>query len=64
MSDSPAGWAGGFFNACLLILAGMIALSLAVDMLRCIWPWLVGAVAVAALVYAAVRWLQSWSDRW
>ncbi|HMR86002.1 MAG TPA: hypothetical protein PKC31_00880 [Candidatus Nanoperiomorbaceae bacterium] len=64
MSDSPTNWAGKFFNTCLLILAGLIVLLLAVDILRSIWPWLVGAAAIAALMYAAIRWLQGRSDRW
>lgn len=53
-----------FFHACLLILGGMIALSLAVDVLRCIWPWLIGAVAVAAVIYVAVWWVRQRVGGW
>lgn len=64
MSDDPRNLASGFFHACLLILAGLIALSLAVDILRCIWPWLAAAAGVAALVYVVVWWLRSRANLW
>ncbi len=50
-----------FFNACLLVLFGVAALSVATDLLSRIWPWalgiglLVGAVAAGIAVWQARR---------
>jgi uncharacterized membrane protein AbrB (regulator of aidB expression) len=64
MSDQPAAMTRSFFHACLLILGGMIALSMAVDVLRCIWPWIITALVVAGIVYGVVWWIRQRSGKW
>lgn len=53
-----------FLRACFMVLGGAIALNLAVVFLRPVLPWVVCAVAVAAVVWIVVaiaRWRRS---RW
>lgn len=64
-SESPMGnpfaW---LLRACFMVLGAAIALNLAVAFLRPVLPWIVCAVAVAAVVWivvAVVRWRRS---RW
>lgn len=64
MTDKPDDLAHRFFRACLLILGGVIALNLAVDVLRCIWVWLAIAAAGIAVIWAAIRWLRGRTGRW
>lgn len=55
----PADWV---FRASMLLLGAVIALNLAIALLRPILPWLLGGVAVAVLawvVVAIVRWKRS-----
>lgn len=57
----PLDWV---FHASLLVLGAVIALNLALAFLRPILPWLIGGVAVAALIWvvvAVVHWRRS---RW
>lgn len=51
----PHHWPATFFTTCLLILGALIALSLAIDILRCIWPWLAGTTAVVGGMVLVVR---------
>lgn len=48
-----------FFRGCLLALAGVIALWLALNLLAQFWGWLLLAAALAGLIWAAV-----WFIRW
>lgn len=45
-----------FFNASLLLLFGVVALTMTLQLLGQIWPWLVliGVIALAAAVGVAV----------
>ncbi len=57
----PADWA---FRVSMLILGAVIALNLAIALLRPILPWLIGTAALAAVAWiavAVVRWRRS---RW
>lgn len=57
----PADW---MFRASMLLLGAVIALNLAIALLRPILPWLIGGVAVGVItwiVVALVRWRRS---RW
>ena len=54
---NPFRW---FFNACLLLLFGMVALSLALQLLGEIWPWL---LLVGSIVGAAVIGVIIWRER-
>lgn len=54
MSDplnNPARW---FFHACLLLLLGVIALSVAIHLLQAIWPWALGLAVLAGATATAV----------
>lgn len=64
MSDTPDSLAARFCHTCLLILAGIIALNIAVNILRCIWLWLVIGTVVAGLVSAIIAWLRNRANRW
>ncbi|WP_433576807.1 hypothetical protein [Nocardia brasiliensis] len=43
-----------FFTACLLVLFGMAALSLAVDLLVQIWPWLAGIGIIVGVILIGI----------
>lgn len=54
-----------FFRACLLALAGVFVLWLALQLLAQFWGWLLLIAAIAGLIYAAVWYLRSRRDnRW
>jgi uncharacterized membrane protein YdbT with pleckstrin-like domain len=60
-SNNPIKW---FFNTCLLLLFGVIALSVAIDLLRTNWPWFLGIFIIAGIVVvAAIAW-QHWRRPW
>jgi len=53
-----------FLRACLLILGGIIALAIAVELLAQFWIWLVVIGAVAVVGYITFRVIQARKDRW
>ncbi|BCK57864.1 hypothetical protein [Nocardia wallacei] len=56
MSDSehkdPIKW---FFRACLMVLFGVVALSMTIDILIQIWPWLVGVGILVGIVVVGIE---------
>lgn len=48
-----------FFRACVLALAGVFVLWLAIQLLAQFWGWLLLAAALGGLIYGAV-----WFVRW
>lgn len=52
-----------FFRACLLALAGVFLLTLALQLLAQVWGWLLLIAAAAGLLYAAVRFVRWRRDR-
>lgn len=60
-SNNPFQW---FFNACLLLLFGTVALSVAVRLLQAIWAWVVGFVVLGIIVVVAVAGWQFWRRPW
>jgi uncharacterized membrane protein YdbT with pleckstrin-like domain len=48
----PAQW---FFKACLMVLFGIVALSVAIDLLIQMWPWLVGIGILVGAVFIGVE---------
>ncbi len=67
MSESPVppGLLQRFIRGCFWVLAAVLALTLAVDLLRTIWPWLLGmALAIAATAMAWRMWLISQQNRY
>ncbi|QEX10674.1 hypothetical protein F6X56_13600 [Rhodococcus erythropolis] len=56
MTDSnPKPWFDRAISGCLSILVAAIALYCAVALIEAIWPYLVAAVAVAAIVAATIH---------
>ena len=47
-----------FFRACLLMLAGVFVLWLALQLLAQIWGWLLLLAAVVALIYGVIRFIR------
>ena len=65
MPESKAGFnlLGWFFSTCLTILAGAIALSVAVHLIAAIWRWLALGIAVVAVLALAVMLVVAWHRR-
>lgn len=53
-----------FWHACLLVLFGMIALSVAVELLSQIWQWLVGAALGVGLLAIGIAIWRARSRPW
>lgn len=54
-----------FFRACLLALAGVFVLWLAIQLLAQFWGWLLLIAALAGLLFAAVWFIRQRRDnRW
>lgn len=53
-----------FFTACVLILGGAIALTIAIEFLAQIWGWLALGAVVAIVIWILVRVAKSRQDRW
>ncbi|MEX3516380.1 hypothetical protein VVR26_02805 [Corynebacterium camporealensis] len=47
-TSSPKSFIEQIFRFCLLLFASALLLNLAVDLLRCIWPWLLGLAVLGA----------------
>jgi hypothetical protein len=60
-SNNPLQW---FFNACLLFLFGVIAISVAVHLLQAIWPWVLGFLLVAGGITAGIVIWRFWRRPW
>lgn len=54
----------GLFAASLMLLGCVIALSLALELLATIWPWLVGIAVVVLGGWAAIRWANIRRRQW
>lgn len=52
-----------FFRACLMLLGGVAALWLAVDLLAQFWGWLLLLVAIALVIFGVTVGYQYWRDR-
>lgn len=64
MSDGPSlSPMHRFFRASLLLLGGVIAITLALQLLSQIWPWIVLILSLGIMsysIYVSYRW---WRDR-
>lgn len=60
--DDPPGLAKRIFSACLLLLGAAVALRVMVNIIGCIWPWLLAIGLAAVGVYGLVWWLCSRSS--
>lgn len=61
--DAPRPLAQRFFRACLLILGGVVALWLALELLAQFWGWLLLLAALALVIFGAVVGYQFWRER-
>ncbi len=59
--SDPIRW---FFNACLLILFGIVALSIAVRVLQTIWPWALGLLLLIGSCTIGVILWRAWRRPW
>jgi uncharacterized membrane protein AbrB (regulator of aidB expression) len=57
-------WAKKALRVCLTILLAMLSLSWAVNVLKCLLPWLIGIGVAAGLGWLVWRWLRRRRDRW
>ena len=53
-----------FLTACLLILGGVIALYVAIELLSHFWGWIVLSAAVILVGWIAFKVIQARRDRW
>ncbi|MEH3138770.1 MAG: hypothetical protein PGN37_01060 [Mycobacterium kyogaense] len=60
-SGNPFGW---FLNACLLILFGVVALSVAVHLLQSIWYWVLGFLLLGVLIAVGITAWRIWRKPW
>jgi putative flippase GtrA len=60
----PITLAKRFLTFCVAVLAGIVLLYLAVQLLSQFWGWLVLLAAVAITSYVVVRILRARRDRW
>ena len=63
MSDqSPKNLSERFFQACVLLLAGILALWVALQVLSRIWGWLLLIAGIALVLLLAVLAYRRWRD--
>lgn len=58
--DTPISATRRFFRACLLVLGGVLALWLALELLAQFWGWLLLATAIALVLWCAVAAYRYW----
>lgn len=63
-NKEPITMAQRFLTFCLAVLAGVVLLYLAVQLLSQFWAWLVLLAAVAITSYVVVRIIRERRDRW
>lgn len=61
--NSPRSLPQRFFRACLLLLGGIVALWLALELLAQFWGWLLLAAGIALAIWTGVVSFQLWRDR-
>lgn len=60
-TENPVQWFGHF---CLVALLGTVALTVAVDLLAQIWPWIVLIGVVVLVIAIAVALYKKWRQPW
>lgn len=64
-SPVPIGSFSRLIRGCAWLLVGAICLTLAVELLRAIWPWLLGGVLVIMAIGAGWRmWSFMQHEKW
>lgn len=64
MTADPRSWLDRLFGACLMILLGAVAISIAVHLIEAVWTSLVIIVSVGAFIGLAVVLVQNHSRGW
>lgn len=62
--SDPRSLAARFRDGCLLILAGVVALTIAFDLLARIWGWIVLTFLLLAVAWGGLRVWRSRRNRW
>ena len=52
---SPGGVVSALWRVTLALLAAALVLNFAIGVLRCAWPWIVGAIALVLVIWAVVN---------
>jgi len=61
---SPRSLIDTILRAALVLMVASIALTFAVNTLRCVWPWIVGVGMVVGMVALAVWWVRGRGSGW
>ena len=64
MSESSRSLSQRFFGLCVLLLGGIVAIWLALELLARIWGWIALIVTVLLVVFLAWKLYQHRSSRW
>jgi heme/copper-type cytochrome/quinol oxidase subunit 4 len=64
MSDTPKSIASRFVSFCVLVLIGILAIWIALDVLSRIWGWVVLIVVIVVLAYVGILLFRRWRNRW
>lgn len=62
-SDTPPPITSRFFHACLLVLGGILALWLALELLAQFWGWVLLVVSLALVLWCVVAIYRYWWGR-
>ena len=57
-------WAKKLLRACLMILLAVLLLSWAIDLLKCLLPWLIGISVVAGIGWLVWWWIRRRHNQW
>lgn len=64
MADqSPSPLSQRFFRTCLLVLGGVVALSVALDLLARFWGWVALITIVVLILWVGISFYRWWRDR-
>ncbi|MDQ1138461.1 putative membrane protein YdbT with pleckstrin-like domain [Microbacterium sp. SORGH_AS 1204] len=63
MGDAPPPIASRFFRACLLILGGVVALWLALELFARLWGWVLLAAGIVLTAWCLVTAYRYWWGR-
>lgn len=61
--DSPRGPFERFFRACLLVLAGVVCIVIALNLVGLVWGWLLLLAGLALAVWVAITLYRYWWGR-
>lgn len=56
MTDTPSSVTSRLLSACLRVLVAVIAIVLAIELIKTYWIWITAAVLLVAVIWALVAW--------